>query len=310
FGMIMPERNYTATDECGYRYGFNGKENTDIANDGDYVDFGARIYDSRLGRWMARDPLQAKYAFIQPYAFCNNNPLIYIDFDGKDWTINTVKDNNGNETVNIKLTAAVLNSSSNSSLDMNKLADAVKNQVVTSYSIKYTKKILVPTTQKSGLDGVPDKTIYTEKEIEVTVKVTVDIRVIKDEKELNKDEHLIQVLDETDSEVKGNYGVAEMGGKELWLNAKHVDNMINGKDNNTIPHELGHTAMLKHPDEQSWLFGAIKGEQYMEYNDQTKNNIMWSNKEGYKLDDKKATEVAPQQIEVMKKEYEKGNLNQ
>ncbi len=38
-----------------YRYGFNGKEkDKDIAPDN--YEFGARIYDARLGRWMAVDP--------------------------------------------------------------------------------------------------------------------------------------------------------------------------------------------------------------------------------------------------------------
>ena len=50
-----------------------------------YIDYGARQYDSVLGRWFAQDPLSAKYYGISPYAFCGNNPIRYEDVDGEDW---------------------------------------------------------------------------------------------------------------------------------------------------------------------------------------------------------------------------------
>lgn len=67
-----------------YRYGFNGKENdNEVKGDGNSVDFGARMYDSRLGRWFAIDPLASKYPSMSPYNFVGNSPLIAIDPDGK-----------------------------------------------------------------------------------------------------------------------------------------------------------------------------------------------------------------------------------
>ena len=45
---------------------------------------GARQYSPALRRWMAPDPLSEKYYGISPYAFCNNNPLRYVDPDGRD----------------------------------------------------------------------------------------------------------------------------------------------------------------------------------------------------------------------------------
>lgn len=50
-------------------------------------DFGARIYDSRLGRWLSTDPLQAKYPSLSPYNFVNNRPIMYVDFDGRDFGV-------------------------------------------------------------------------------------------------------------------------------------------------------------------------------------------------------------------------------
>ena len=56
FGQIMPNRH---GDDNQYRYGFNGKERLDELhnNSGDSYDFGARMYDARLGRWFATDKL-------------------------------------------------------------------------------------------------------------------------------------------------------------------------------------------------------------------------------------------------------------
>jgi len=50
FGMEMPGRIASSED---YRYGFNGKEKDDeVKGSGNSLDFGARMYDSRLGRWI------------------------------------------------------------------------------------------------------------------------------------------------------------------------------------------------------------------------------------------------------------------
>lgn len=47
-------------------------------------DFGARIYDARIGHFVSIDPLADKYPMISPYAFVANNPIIYIDEDGRE----------------------------------------------------------------------------------------------------------------------------------------------------------------------------------------------------------------------------------
>ena len=70
------------------RYRFNGKEEQVIGNIG-LIDYGARFYDPDLSRWTTPDPLAEKYYSISPYAFCNNNPVNFVDLDGRDiWHIN------------------------------------------------------------------------------------------------------------------------------------------------------------------------------------------------------------------------------
>jgi RHS repeat-associated protein len=76
----MPGRKYSVGGS-GYRYGFNGKENDKDAGEG-IQDYGMRIYDSRLGRFLSVDPYTKKTPNITPYLFANNSPLINIDFKG------------------------------------------------------------------------------------------------------------------------------------------------------------------------------------------------------------------------------------
>ena len=80
FGSEMRAR----TSGGGYRYGMNGKEKDDeISGSGNSIDFGERQYDPRLGRWMSVDPLAMKYVPISPYAFALNNPVYFVDGDGR-----------------------------------------------------------------------------------------------------------------------------------------------------------------------------------------------------------------------------------
>jgi RHS repeat-associated protein len=70
--------------ESGYHFSFNGKEKDDETyGEGNAYDFGARIYDSRLGRWLSLDPLQDKYPYLSPYNFVGNSPNLFIDPDGQ-----------------------------------------------------------------------------------------------------------------------------------------------------------------------------------------------------------------------------------
>lgn len=65
------------------RDGYTGKENQNLDFSTNYTDFGARQYNPALRRWMTPDPLSEKYYGISPYAFCNNNPVNFVDPDGE-----------------------------------------------------------------------------------------------------------------------------------------------------------------------------------------------------------------------------------
>ena len=80
FGSPLPGRNYQSNQ---YRYGFNGKENdNEIKGQGNQQDYGMRIYDPRLSRFLSVDPVSPKYPDLTPYQFASNNPIKFIDIDG------------------------------------------------------------------------------------------------------------------------------------------------------------------------------------------------------------------------------------
>jgi len=67
-----------------YRHGFNGMEKDDeLKGLGNSYDFGARMYDSRVARFLSRDPKEAEYNWQSTYVFASNNPIKHIDFNGE-----------------------------------------------------------------------------------------------------------------------------------------------------------------------------------------------------------------------------------
>ncbi|MFZ6663665.1 RHS repeat-associated core domain-containing protein [Peijinzhouia sedimentorum] len=64
------------------RYLYNGKELQDD-HDLDWHDYGARMYDAQIGRFHSADPLADEFVWQSAYSAFNNNPILYIDPDGR-----------------------------------------------------------------------------------------------------------------------------------------------------------------------------------------------------------------------------------
>lgn len=76
----MPGRKFDAGSS--YRYGFNGKElDKEVAGTMTY-DYGFRIYNPAIGRFLSTDPLTKKYPELTTYQFASNTPIQAIDLDG------------------------------------------------------------------------------------------------------------------------------------------------------------------------------------------------------------------------------------
>jgi RHS repeat-associated protein len=81
------------TTECSdgsYPYGYNGKmKDNEWAGVGNHLDYGFRMLDTRIGRFISVDPLTKKYPWWTPYQFASNTPLWGTDLDGREVRIFT-----------------------------------------------------------------------------------------------------------------------------------------------------------------------------------------------------------------------------
>ena len=79
--MVQSGRSFQ--DATGYRYGFNGKENDKEYGAGGLTqDYGFRMYNPSLGKFLSVDPLTSTYPMLTPYQFANSTPIQAIDLDG------------------------------------------------------------------------------------------------------------------------------------------------------------------------------------------------------------------------------------
>ena len=76
---------FTENREQGVQpYKYNGKE-LDTKHGLNMYDYSAKYYEPSIGRFSTVDPMAEKYYSISPYAYCNNNPLKFIDPTGMDY---------------------------------------------------------------------------------------------------------------------------------------------------------------------------------------------------------------------------------
>jgi len=85
YGSTINERTYDYSP-TKFRFAFNGKElDSEVYGFGNFQDYGARMYNTRLGRFISADPLivgQKKYAWLSGYQFAGDMPIKFIDIDG------------------------------------------------------------------------------------------------------------------------------------------------------------------------------------------------------------------------------------
>ena len=81
FGMVMPNRSWSAASAEGYRFGFNGQEKESDVNENNFLTTAPYWeYDTRIGRRWNLDP--KPNPSTSSYSTLANNPIVYKDVLG------------------------------------------------------------------------------------------------------------------------------------------------------------------------------------------------------------------------------------
>jgi RHS repeat-associated protein len=223
FGSPMPDRSFNSAN---YRYGFNGKEKDDkVKGSGNSLDFGERIYDSRLGRWLSIDPLVSKYPNLSPYNFSGANPILYIDEDGRDFGLYI---DHKTKTIVVKSTIHTIAG------ETAKVAEQAASKW-NNESGKYTYMVGKGKAAKN-----------------YTITFDIKVKAYSSEEEMNSAYHgdqsgegnkltIVPVKDQP-----GKNGLTHKGTNGGGYNRITITNDDDGKGERTGAHEVGHTLGLRH----------------------------------------------------------------
>lgn len=251
----MPGRHTVQTSEDlnqfgdkAYRYGFNGKEGDFSVKNvtGSSIDFGDRVYDPRIGKWMSIDSKASKYPNLSPYHFTGNNPIKFVDYDGNDYG---VKVNHTNKTIIIKATYIAKHKDvANATSSANKwMAQNGRFQYVIGKgkdAVVYDVKFDITVVDASTLPNPNNTTEYA-----------VTQEAIKNDKtgELNTYEETSM----GDPSLYGNQGVSEDERGDNKGIYKVVVGHGQQKKRKTGSHEMGHTLGIGH-----WVKGLMRSGKY------------------------------------------------
>lgn len=223
-----------------YVFGFNGMlKDDEIKGSGNSLDFGARIYDPRLGRWLSIDPLADKYPGMSPYNFTANNPILYIDQDGKDYGVYI---NHDDKTIIVKQTIHTV-----------KGKDAtLANQGAKKWNDESGKWQYVV--------GTGDEAVTYEIKFELTVKEHEDAATR--DAAFAADASGEGNLFKTGTLSPGHYGSTTQQSSGTGVGYNHVEAQDNETANKrqTYAHEIGHTLGLDHFTDGLMEGGSTRGE--------------------------------------------------
>ncbi len=232
FGMLMPGRTLSTED---YRFGFNGKEDlNDVKGVGKLQDFGARIYDPRLGRWLSPDKFEYMLPYLSPYNAMSNNPIFKMDSDGNiDFTYQVAKrkneDGSMTKVVNVKVIYKVINLSDRE----------IKQEYFQGVNNESRDYFNYKSNDVEYLKGIKD----------VEVNIDISFKVEKSLDNVKSGENVLLVVNELNGQKTANdpAGLATMGGNVAAVEAQYIFDPL---FTSLVLHEVGHNMSLEHIGEK------------------------------------------------------------
>jgi len=156
FGLTF--NSYNRENAATQNYKYNGKEEQDDLGL-DWLDYGARMYMPEIGRWGVLDPFSENYSDWSPYVYALDNPIRFIDPNGKE-----VEDGITSETV------------VTSTMDKYKRLHVTSTTTVTTTTTAKDGKVTVVKKTTSATNIISsDPSKSTERgDVTTTTKVSVD----------------------------------------------------------------------------------------------------------------------------------------
>jgi len=235
FGLTMSGiSSKAATNTPAQKYKYNDKElQSEEFSDGsglEWTDFGARMYDNQIGKWMTIDPWAEKYERQSPYNGMNNNPIIFNDPTGKGGELTVETDENGK--LYLKVTAKIyVYSYQMDKKSVDKYAAKIKSDIVSQWgNPTETDENGKPLDESAKAGGNNNGSM-----LNVVFDVSVEAVTTDQAEALAKDNKSASVNfvglvnDDRVSEVMD-------GNNSAIMNVKELDN----RGSTTAAHEFGH----------------------------------------------------------------------